>query len=154
MSPRPSAALRGALLVALASLALPPSARAGEGEGADLPIRKVVLYKHGIGYFERGGKVDGDALATLRFSSSQMNDVLKSLTVLDLDYHEDASAHVDMNVVMTGGGRFVELQGTAEGATFGDDQLRALLRLARSGIRRITAHHRRLLAGSGLVPDA
>jgi len=80
MSTRPFAALRGALFV----LTLVPFANAGEGEGADLPIRKVVLYKHGLGYFERGGKVDGDALATLRFSSSQMNDVLKSLTVLDL----------------------------------------------------------------------
>ena len=80
--------------------------------------------------------------------------IVEGVPCADLDYHEDASAHVDMNVVMTGGGRFVELQGTAEGATFGDDQLRALLRLARSGIRRITAHHRRLLAGSGLVPDA
>ena len=80
MSTRPLAALRGALL----GLTLVPCVHAGEGEGADLPIRRVVLYKHGLGYFERGGKVDGDALATLRFSSSQMNDVLKSLTVLDL----------------------------------------------------------------------
>ena len=51
MSTRPFAALRGALFV----LTLVPFANAGEGEGADLPIRKVVLYKHGLGYFERGG---------------------------------------------------------------------------------------------------
>jgi ribonuclease PH len=80
--------------------------------------------------------------------------IVQGVPCTDLDYHEDASAHVDMNVVMTGGGRFVELQGTAEGATFGDEQLKALLRLARGGIRRVTAHHRKLLAGSGLVPDA
>jgi len=88
MSTRPFAALRGALfvttLVTTLFTTLVPRVHAGEGDGAELPIRKVVLYKHGLGYFERGGKVDGDALATLRFSSSQMNDVLKSLTVLDL----------------------------------------------------------------------
>ena len=59
-----------------------------------------------------------------------------------------------MNVVMTGGGRFIELQGTGEGATFSDLELRALVRLARRGIRRIVAHQRRLLGGSGLLPPA
>jgi hypothetical protein len=49
-----------------------------------LPIRKVVLYKHGVGYFERRGQVDGDAALDLHFRASEMNDVLKSLTTLDL----------------------------------------------------------------------
>jgi len=49
-----------------------------------LPIKKVVLYKHGIGYFERQGEVEGDATVDLRFRASEMNDVLKSLTLLDL----------------------------------------------------------------------
>jgi hypothetical protein len=49
-----------------------------------LPIRKIVLYKHGVGYFERQGKVSGDATVDLHFKASEMNDVLKSLTVLDL----------------------------------------------------------------------
>ena len=49
-----------------------------------LPIKKVVLYKHGVGYFEREGEVDGDAAVELQFKSGEMNDVLKSLTVLDL----------------------------------------------------------------------
>lgn len=49
-----------------------------------LPIRKIVLYKHGVGYFERQGAVEGDATVELAFRSSEMNDVLKSLTVLDL----------------------------------------------------------------------
>jgi ribonuclease PH len=73
---------------------------------------------------------------------------------LDLDYVEDSSAQVDMNVVMTGGGRFVEVQGTGEGVSFSEAELRALLRLARTGIRRVTAMHRRLLGGSGLLPAA
>lgn len=49
-----------------------------------LPIKKVVLYKHGVGYFEREGEIEGDASITLHFKSNEMNDVLKSLTVLDL----------------------------------------------------------------------
>src|SRR3954463_3368045 len=54
---------------------------------------------------------------------------------LDLDYKQDVDADVDMNVVMTGGGRFVELQGTGEEATFGDDDLASLIKLAKNGIR-------------------
>ena len=50
-----------------------------------LPIRRVVLYKHGIGYFERENCVNGDASIELQFKSDEMNDVLKSLTVLDLN---------------------------------------------------------------------
>src|SRR5262245_45853409 len=49
-----------------------------------LPIRRVVLYKHGVGYFEREGAVDGDAPLTFTFAQSEVSDVLKSLTVLDL----------------------------------------------------------------------
>jgi ribonuclease PH len=71
---------------------------------------------------------------------------------LDLDYREDSRAQVDMNVVMTGAGRFIELQGTGEGATFSEADLRALLRLARRGIRRIHALEQRMLGGSGLLP--
>ena len=56
---------------------------------------------------------------------------------LDLPYVEDAGAEVDMNVVMTGSGRFVEVQGTAEGDPFDDTQLDAMLALARSGIAEI-----------------
>lgn len=58
--------------------------------------------------------------------------------VLDLDYEQDFAAAVDMNVVMTGGGRFVELQGTGEEATFSETELNALLKLARKGISELT----------------
>jgi ribonuclease PH len=56
---------------------------------------------------------------------------------LDLDYAQDVDADVDMNVVMTGDGRFVEIQGTGEEATFSDDDLAALLKLAKLGIREL-----------------
>ena len=65
--------------------------------------------------------------------------------VLDLNYVEDSSAEVDMNIVMTGRGDFVEVQGTAEQTAFRRNQLDALLALAESGIRRLTELQRRAL---------
>jgi ribonuclease PH len=59
--------------------------------------------------------------------------------VLDLDYAEDSSCDTDMNVVMTGAGKFVELQGTAEGAPFEAAQLGAMLDLAARGIAQLVA---------------
>ena len=57
---------------------------------------------------------------------------------LDLDYELDSAADVDMNVIMTGAGRFVEIQGTGEEATFDDAQLAQLLLLAKKGIAELT----------------
>ena len=57
---------------------------------------------------------------------------------LDLDYQLDVAADVDMNVIMTGSGRFVEIQGTGEEATFDDQQLAEMLKLARKGIAELT----------------
>ncbi len=65
---------------------------------------------------------------------------------LDLPYEEDVSAEVDMNVVMTESGRFVEVQGTAEGQPFGRDRLDALLDLATAGIEQIIKRQNELLA--------
>jgi len=79
--------------------------------------------------------------------------IVQGVPCMDLDYVEDSAAEVDMNVVMTGAGRFIEVQGTGEGTTFGDDDLKAMIRLARAGVRRIDAYQRRLLGGSGLIPD-
>ncbi len=59
--------------------------------------------------------------------------------VLDLDYAEDSSAETDMNVVMDQAGRFIEIQGTAEGAPFSRDEMNALLALAEQGIKEIIA---------------
>jgi ribonuclease PH len=56
---------------------------------------------------------------------------------LDLDYEEDSSADVDMNVVMTGGGRLIEVQATAERVPFDRAQLDALVDLAAAGIEQI-----------------
>ncbi|MGI9600657.1 MAG: ribonuclease PH [Acidimicrobiales bacterium] len=66
---------------------------------------------------------------------------------LDLPYVEDANAEVDMNVVMTGAGEFVEVQGTAEGATFGRGLLDEMLDLAAAGIADIVEMQQQVLAG-------
>jgi len=59
--------------------------------------------------------------------------------MLDLDYAEDSACDTDMNIVMTGAGGFVELQGTAEGAPFSRDQMDALVALGERGIRKLIA---------------
>jgi ribonuclease PH len=67
---------------------------------------------------------------------------------LDLNYEEDSKAGVDMNVVATDKGRFVELQGTAEGATFSEDEMNAMLGLAKSGIAQLVEKQREALAAT------
>lgn len=64
---------------------------------------------------------------------------------LDLDYLRDVRADVDMNVVMTGRNKFVEIQGTGEEATFDDDELHSLLKLAKQGIEQLHAEQKRAL---------
>ena len=66
------------------------------------PITRVVLYKHGVGYFERQGPVDGDATLTLTLKQSEVNDVLKSLTVLDLEGGHLASVAYDATSPLAG----------------------------------------------------
>lgn len=71
--------------------------------------------------------------------------MIKGEARLDLDYPEDVAADVDMNVVMSSEGRFVEVQGTGEHGTFARDELDRLLELATRGIREIDAAQRRAL---------
>jgi len=69
--------------------------------------------------------------------------------VLDLDYAEDSEAETDMNVVMSGAGAFVEIQGTAEGHAFLRSELDAMLGLAESGIEQLTEAQSRTLSAVG-----
>jgi ribonuclease PH len=71
--------------------------------------------------------------------------IVEGQEMLDLDYAEDVAAQVDMNVVMTGSGHFVEVQGTGEETTFSQSQLDALLRLARGGLTQIRETQRQSL---------
>jgi ribonuclease PH len=76
------------------------------------------------------GKVDGEVL-------------------LDLNYEEDSKAEVDMNVVMTGSGKFVEIQGTAEGGVFTKKEMDELMIIAQDGIRILTRVQKKSLKGKG-----
>jgi len=104
-----------------AFIAMVDALRQGEKKGAiaRFPVRD---YLAAISV----GKVDGQLL-------------------LDLDYPEDVSAEVDMNVVMTGAGKYVEVQGTAEGAPFDQKELSGLLGLAAQGIRELIDRQKQLL---------
>jgi ribonuclease PH len=72
--------------------------------------------------------------------------VLGGVPILDLCYQEDSQAEIDMNVVMTGSGKFVEVQATAEKTPFDDEQLTAMVELARQGIRELVALQKSLEA--------
>ena len=72
--------------------------------------------------------------------------VVGGQVTLDLDYPLDSAADVDMNVVMTGGGQFVEIQGTGERTTFDGDQLSRMLDLARGGLEALVQAQRSALA--------
>src|SRR5271155_4114157 len=71
--------------------------------------------------------------------------IVKGEAALDLDYAEDSTAETDANFVMTGSGGLVEVQGTAEGAPFTDEQLGELLKLARKGIGELVALQKKVL---------
>lgn len=99
-----------------------------------------------------------DALQHLQRKGILKNDPLKHIVagisvgiyngnpVLDLDYAEDSIAHTDMNVVMTDAASFVEIQGTAEGDTFHQEELNALINLAKEGIQEIINKQKEALA--------
>ncbi|HWY66242.1 MAG TPA: ribonuclease PH [Rhizomicrobium sp.] len=72
--------------------------------------------------------------------------IVKGEAVLDLDYDEDSTAETDANFVLTGSGGLVEIQGTAEGAPFSEEQLVALLKLARKGIGELVVLQKQALA--------
>ncbi|MEX2118476.1 MAG: ribonuclease PH [Pirellulales bacterium] len=88
----------------------------------------------------------GTASGALRDSVAAVSvGLVDGKPLLDLDYQEDFAATVDMNVVMTGQGSFVEVQGTGEEATFSEQELAAMLKLARGGIARLIDAQRRAL---------
>jgi ribonuclease PH len=71
--------------------------------------------------------------------------IYQGTPVLDLDYAEDSSAATDMNFVMNEQGRFIEIQGTAEGEAFTEEEMTAMTKLARRGIEQLIAEQRRAL---------
>lgn len=73
--------------------------------------------------------------------------IFQEQLILDLKYEEDVKAEIDMNVVMLGNGKFVEVQGTAEGAAFSKKEMDQLVKLAEDGIAKLIAMQRKELKG-------
>ena len=86
-----------------------------------------------------------EKLPVLDFVAAVSVGVFQGVPLLDLDYVEDSACETDMNVVMTGGGGFVEVQGTAEGKPFTREQMDSLLELARQGVRSLIAAQKNAL---------
>ena len=84
---------------------------------------------------DKNGAMKGDPIKS-RIAAISVG-IYKGNPVLDLDYAEDSKAETDMNVIMNESGGFVEVQGTAEGATFSQDELNAMLALASKGINEL-----------------
>jgi ribonuclease PH len=84
----------------------------------------------------------GDPAAIFDQCAAVSVGIVEGIALLDLDYSEDLGAEVDMNVVMTGSGGLVEVQGTAEGAAFSREQLHDMLDLAERGIKELVAAQR------------
>jgi ribonuclease PH len=98
-----------------------------------------------IGWCRARELVTGDVLSD--FVAAVSVGVVGGTPVLDLDYAEDSGCDTDMNVVMTGSGGFVEVQGTAEGTPFSREQMDALVALAERGIRELIAQQRAAVQG-------
>ena len=96
-----------------------------------------------IAWCRTQGLVSGEPLKD--FVAAVSVGIVDGTPLLDLDYEEDADCDTDMNVVMTGAGRFVEVQGTAEGASFSRAEMDALLGLAEDGIRALIAAQKHAL---------
>ncbi|NLZ28337.1 MAG: ribonuclease PH [Firmicutes bacterium] len=109
--------------------------------GASVALLDALFYLKEEGLVER--------LPLIDFLAAVSVGIVDGKYLLDLDYREDSGASVDLNVVMTGGGKFVEIQGTAEGKTFSHDELDMLLELSRKGIEKLISEQRNVLG-----PDA
>jgi ribonuclease PH len=96
----------------------------------------------------------GEAAVIVRDSVAAVSvGLLDDTELLDLDYEEDKDVDVDLNVVMTGAGQFIEVQGTGEEATFSRAQLDRLLKLGKLGVDAITAAQRKALGAKGAALD-
>ena len=105
--------------------------------GAFVAVRDALAWMQGKGMIA--------TLPARDFVAAVSVGVYEGSAVLDLDYAEDSACQTDMNVVMTGAGRFVEVQGTAEGEPFERAELDQLLALAADGISELVSHQRRAL---------
>ncbi|MEY2725629.1 MAG: Ribonuclease [Planctomycetota bacterium] len=104
--------------------------------GGYIALADAVRRMQSEGLLTAGAHVLQDSVAAVSVA------VVDGTPVLDPDYREDSRAEVDLNVVMTGSGHFIEVQGTAEGKPFDQEMLDRILRLARHGIQSLTDKQR------------
>ena len=104
-----------------------------------------VALRDAVAWCKAQGTITGEPLTD--FVAAVSVGIVDGQPRLDLDYVEDSGCDTDMNVVMTGSGGFVEVQGTAEGAPFSRAEMEQLLALADGGIRELIAAQKRALAG-------
>jgi ribonuclease PH len=114
--------------------------------GAYIALADAVEWGRDKGFIGKNAKALIDSVAAVSVG------IIDGVPMLDLAYVEDVRAETDMNVVMTGRGLFVEVQGTAEGAPFDKRELDALLELAGSGAARLTAIQSTTLQAQTLAP--
>jgi ribonuclease PH len=103
-----------------------------------------VALQHCINFMKKTGMVTKPAIKDHVAAISC--GIWKSTPVLDLDYDEDSTAETDANFVLTGGGGLVEIQGTAEGAPFSDEEFASMLKLARKGVTELVTLQKAVLA--------
>jgi ribonuclease PH len=106
----------------------------------------MVALADAFAWLRRQGLLEADPIRD--FVAAVSVGIVAGTPRLDLDYTEDSGCDTDMNVVMTGAGHFVEVQGTAEGEPFSREQMLRLLDLAGRGIERLIDLQRKALAGS------
>ena len=107
--------------------------------GAFVAAHDAVSWLQGRGLLKPGASPIREFVAAVSVG------LVQGTPLLDLEYVEDSACDTDMNVVMTGGGGFVELQGTAEGVAFSRDEMNTLMLLADKGIRELIAAQRAAL---------
>jgi ribonuclease PH len=95
----------------------------------------------------RKGALNAGALPVRDSVAATSVGIVSGLPMLDLNFDEDSRADVDMNVVMTGAGQIVEIQGTGERTTFSEDQMNKLFQMAKSGIQRLAEAQKNALKG-------
>ncbi len=108
--------------------------------GAYVALCDAVAFGHSAGFWT--DNPINEAVAAISVG------LVRGAVLVDLDYSEDVAAEVDCNLVMTGGGRWIEVQATGERATMDDAHLRDFLELGRRGIERMMAAQQAALAGA------
>jgi len=99
-----------------------------------------------LSWMKKKGMIE--KLPVLDYVAATSVGIIKGEPVLDLAFKEDSNADVDMNIVMTGKGKFIEIQGTAEGEPFDDDQMQKLVALAKKGILQLVDVQKKALGNS------